>query len=67
MPKTIDRDEVRRLIAAGAQVVEVLPREEYEQLHLQGASSIPLEELGRRARSELDPARPVVTYCHDFL
>jgi len=29
MPKTIGREEVRRLAAAGAQIVDVLPPEEY--------------------------------------
>ena len=67
MVTTVERDEVRELVAAGAQVVEVLPREEYDELHLAGALSIPLKELGERAPRELDPARAVITYCHDFL
>jgi len=50
---------------AGAQLVEVLPREEYELEHLPGAVSLPLRELGGRARVILDPSRPVVVYCHD--
>ena len=29
MPKTIDRDEVQKLVAQGAQLVETLPLEEY--------------------------------------
>jgi rhodanese-related sulfurtransferase len=42
----IDRDEVRRLVAEeAAQVVEVLPAAEYEDEHIAGAISIPLEEL----------------------
>ena len=61
------REDVLRLVAQGAQLVEVLPREEYEELHLAGAISIPLNEIGERARRELDGAAPVVTYCHDFV
>src|SRR2546428_425350 len=37
MPKGIDRNEVQRLLSEGAQLVEVLPREEYEEEHLPGA------------------------------
>ena len=67
MPETVTRDAVQRLAGRGAQVVEVLPREEYDELHLAGAVSIPLAELGERAPRELDPGAPVITYCHDFL
>jgi rhodanese-related sulfurtransferase len=67
MPKHVTRGEVQRLAAQGAQVVEVLPREQYEEVHLAGAINIPLSELGARARNELDSARPVITYCNDFL
>lgn len=64
--KQIGRDEVRRLAAEGAQIVEVLPRTEYEHEHLEGAVSIPLKELEERV-GELDRSRPVVVYCNDFL
>ncbi len=67
MPTNATRDDVLRLQAEGAQIVEVLPREEYEELHVAGALSIELAELDDRAPAELDSARPVVTYCHDFL
>jgi rhodanese-related sulfurtransferase len=67
MPENATREDVRRLVAEGAQLVDVLPRAEYDELHLAGAVSIPLAELGERAAAELDPARPVITYCHDFL
>jgi hypothetical protein len=30
MPTAVDRDDVRRLLAAGAQLVEVLPAAEFE-------------------------------------
>ena len=67
MPRNVTRGDVQRLVAEGAQLVEVLPREEYEELHLAGAVSIPLRELGDRAGTDLDRRRPVITYCHDFL
>ena len=65
MPKGIRRDEVERLLSEGAQLVEVLPREEYEEEHLPGAINIPLPRLDKEARKRLDPNRPVIVYCWD--
>jgi rhodanese-related sulfurtransferase len=48
------------------QLVEVLPEKEYGWAHLPGALSIPLAVLQDRAPQELDPTRPVITYCHDL-
>lgn len=65
-PRAIFRDEVRRLVGEGAQLVEVLPREEYEEEHLPGAVNIPLSELDREAPRRLHRDRPVIVYCWDF-
>ena len=65
MPKEIDRDEVRRLVDAGAQLVEVLPASEYEEEHLPGAINLPLRQLEVHAIELLDRSRPVVVYCWD--
>jgi rhodanese-related sulfurtransferase len=64
---TIGLAEVKRLIAAGAQLVEVLPREEYDELHLPGAISLPLKQLDTRSAQQLDPSNDVVVYCWDAL
>jgi rhodanese-related sulfurtransferase len=64
---TVDLDGLRQLLADGAQLVEVLPPEEYEELHLPGAISIPLKELTTESARQLDPARDVVVYCWDGL
>jgi rhodanese-related sulfurtransferase len=66
MPTAIDRDELQKLTGQGAQLVEVLPAEEYEWAHLPGAVSLPLKELDDRA-GQLDRSRPVIVYCHDSL
>jgi rhodanese-related sulfurtransferase len=66
MPTGIDRDELRRLADQGAQVVEVLPAEEYEWAHLPGAVDLPLKELDD-GMGQLDRSRPVIVYCHDTL
>jgi len=67
MPISIERDEVLVLLEGGAQLVEVLPRGEYEEEHLPGAIHLPLKSLTADAAQVLDPARPVVVYCWDSL
>jgi rhodanese-related sulfurtransferase len=66
LPKQIhDRRVVQALMDAGAQVVEVLPRDEFEEDHLPGAVHIALAAIETEARRRLDPSRPVVVYCWD--
>lgn len=65
MPTEIDRGEVQRLIGQGAQLVEVLPADEYEEDHLPGAISLPLRQLETEAVGVLDRTRPVIVYCWD--
>jgi rhodanese-related sulfurtransferase len=67
VPKGIDRHEVQRLIEAeNAQLVEVLPGEEYADEHLPGAISLPLRELRPDRAAQLDRGRPVIVYCWDY-
>jgi rhodanese-related sulfurtransferase len=65
MPREIDRDEVRRLLDQGAQLVEVLPPDEFEEEHLPGAVNLPLRRLEGQAAAVLDRHRAVVVYCWD--
>jgi len=65
LPRDIKRDEVHRLAEAGAQIVEVLPDEEYREEHLPGAINLPLKKLTRESAAMLDRQRPVVVYCYD--
>lgn len=65
MPADVNRDEVRSLLEQGAQLVEVLPKAEYEQEHLAGAINIPLKQLNRRTAARLARDRPIVVYCYD--
>ncbi len=68
MSPAVDLHGLRQLVDRGAQVVEVLPREEYEELHLPGALHLPLNELDAELAGELlDRARAVVVYCWDGL
>jgi rhodanese-related sulfurtransferase len=66
MPTEIDRTQVRKLVERGAQLVEVLPTDEYEEEHLPGAISLPLRRLETDAARVLDPTRPVIVYCWDI-
>jgi len=66
MPTGIDRSRVQELVAAGAQLIEVLPRDEYEDEHLPGAINIPLKELERETAEQLERSRAVIVYCYDY-
>jgi rhodanese-related sulfurtransferase len=66
VPTAVFKDDVRRLVEKGAQLVEVLPQEEYEEEHLPGAINIPLKELNRETTARLRRDAPVVVYCHDY-
>lgn len=66
MPTPIDTEGVRRLLERRAQLLEVLPRDDYDEQHLPGAVSIPLTQLDAATARELDPGRPVVAYCFDY-
>lgn len=66
MATLIDRDQLKELVSAGAQLVEVLPADEYKEDHLPGASSIPLRHINRETTATLDSRRPVIVYCWDM-
>ncbi len=63
MPTSIAREHVQRLIGEeAAQLVEVLPSQEYQDEHIEGAVNLPLKRLNRETASSLDKARPVIVY-----
>jgi rhodanese-related sulfurtransferase len=65
MPTHIGREDVQRLATEGAQLVEVLPKEAFDEQHLPGAIHLPLRMIDAGVRASLDPERPVVVYCWD--
>ena len=67
MPTAIDYPRVREVLDAGAQLVEVLPEQEYAEERLPGAINIPLKRLDRESVAQLDRRRAVVVYCWDAL
>jgi rhodanese-related sulfurtransferase len=61
--ETIGRTELLERLRRGEVVlVDVRPEEEFAAGHIEGARSIPLEELERRL-AELPPDQEVVAYC----
>jgi rhodanese-related sulfurtransferase len=66
MPTEINREEVRTMATAGAQLVETLPAGQYDEERLPGAISIPLKKLDDRTAGTLDRNRPVIVYCNDY-
>jgi rhodanese-related sulfurtransferase len=60
---SIGREALLERLAGGDVVlVDVRPEAEYEAGHIEGAKSIPLEELERRL-AELPPDAEIVAYC----
>ena len=64
MPTAVTRERIGELVAAGAQLVDVLSAAEYREAHLPRAVNVPLKELDART-DQLDRSRPVIVYCHD--
>ena len=68
MPTKIDNAQLQAMLQRGdAQLVEVLPPEEYEEEHLPGAINLPLKQLDASSASVLDRSRPVIVYCWDYI
>jgi rhodanese-related sulfurtransferase len=63
----IELADLQRLIDRDAQLVEVLPVDEYQEGHLPGAINIPLKQLGQATTAALDRSRAIVVYCYHYL
>ena len=61
-PAEVSREQAQKLIDEGAQLVDVRADHEWEMGRIEGATHLPLAELGERA-GEIDRDRPVVLYC----
>ena len=62
MVTAIDRAQLLELISQQAQVVDVLPDDEYAARHIPNAVSIPLRRLDAEGTSVLRRDKPVVVY-----
>lgn len=61
-PKSVLGAEARALVSSGALLVDVRTPDEFNELHVEGARNIPLNELGRSLGS-LPKDKPIVVYC----
>lgn len=61
-PKEVSREEARKMVEEGAQLVDVRADHEWEAGRISGAKHVPLPELPQRL-GEIDKDRPVVLYC----
>ncbi|MES2922893.1 MAG: rhodanese-like domain-containing protein [Verrucomicrobiota bacterium] len=63
--KPIKVGQAAERIAAGAQLLDVRTKEEWDEGHLKGAKLVTLSEEGfaDKAKAVLDPKKPVVVYC----
>jgi rhodanese-related sulfurtransferase len=60
--REVSREEARKMVEEGAQLVDVRADHEWEAGRISGATHIPLPELPQRT-GEIDKDRPVVIYC----
>jgi len=60
--REVSREEARKMLDEGAQLVDVRADHEWEAGRIAGAKHVPLPELPQRT-GELDKGQPVVVYC----
>jgi rhodanese-related sulfurtransferase len=60
--REVSREEARRMLDEGAQLIDVRADHEWEAGRIAGATHLQLAELAQRA-DEIDQDRPVVLYC----
>ena len=65
MPVRITREDVQRMTAEGALLVDTLPEGEYAEEHIAGAVNIPLKKLDRQTSAHLAKDAPLIVYCYD--
>jgi rhodanese-related sulfurtransferase len=60
--REVSREEARKMVEEGAQLIDVRADHEWSAGHIGGAKHVPLPELPQRT-SEIAKDRPVVVYC----
>ena len=66
MPTTITREDVQRLTAEGAVLIDTLSEAEFAEEHITGAVNIPQKQLTREATAHLAHDAPLIVYCYDL-
>lgn len=66
--RQITRDELMGMINGkeSFKLVDVLSAESFQNEHIKGAISMPLEEMGKKARNLLHKKDKIVVYCASF-
>jgi len=65
MPVRITREDVPRMTAEGAVLIDTLPEGEYAEEHIAGAVNIPLKKLDRQTTAHLAKDDALIVYCYD--
>ena len=65
--RNVDHQQVLALRARSAQIVDTLGDREFRSAHIYGAKHLPLKRVLHDARYQIQPERPIVTYCRDNL
>jgi len=65
VPIRITREDVQRLTADGAVLIDTLPEGEYAEEHIAGAVNIPQKKLTAQATAHLAKDVPLIVYCYD--
>jgi rhodanese-related sulfurtransferase len=60
--REVSREEARKMIEEGAQLIDVRADHEWEMGRIEGAAHLPLAQLTERV-GEIERDRPVVLYC----
>ena len=66
MPTRITREDVQRMTAEGAVLIDTLPENEYAEEHIVGAVNIPQKMLTPQATADLAKDAPLIVYCYDL-
>jgi phage shock protein E len=62
----ITREDVQRMTAEGAVVIDMLPEGEYAEEHIAGAVNIPQKQLTPQGTAHLAKDAPLIVYCYDL-
>jgi len=68
MVKVISRERLMDMVKAGQKfkLVDVLGKESFQNEHIKGSISIPLDEIERKAPKMLKKNETIVVYCASF-
>ena len=66
MTNQITREDVQRITAEGAVLIDTLSESEYAEEHIVGAVNMPQKQLTPQATAHLAKDAPLIVYCYDL-